>query len=400
MGLLDWLTDLGSTSGSMLPASQMNPPPAAPPLDFQRPEFKGPQPPQAGMMRRDLTQTVEPSPQQAPVDPSTTDISAGMQGGGPGGMAPQAPMPFPNAGGLPPGPPKAAPPQPSLSPEETGSIYRGNQAAGGGQPIGNGSNPGPGRGFFGQLFGMNSSDEKNMLGSLGAGLKSVGDNWNKPGLAAFSGSAGSAIEGGTKSDEKRIDDMIKMVAAKRRAGDESTATSLAQIKLETAKMQLQSLKESGGKSGAWNKPETQRFQDAMRTAQADSRVDAHKLILAEAVKSGDPKAIAAAQAEHNALIEAAEDKAMIGARLDPTSKAGMLKVPGLTEKNPIPQAAFKGKMFEQIVKPNAPYDQYFIDEKGQPRVLRATKPAASKTPTAAPPPIPTSPDDTANEEEE
>src|SRR5258708_32350794 len=36
---------------------------------------------------------------------------------------------------------------------------------------------------------------REMMGGLGAGLKSVGQNWNKPGLAAAAGSAGSAIGG-------------------------------------------------------------------------------------------------------------------------------------------------------------------------------------------------------------
>jgi len=54
--------------------------------------------------------------------------------------------------------------------------------------------------FGSGLFG-DPRTARQMMGGIGAGLKSVGDNWNKPGLAAFAGSAGSAMEGGQKADD-------------------------------------------------------------------------------------------------------------------------------------------------------------------------------------------------------
>jgi hypothetical protein len=56
-----------------------------------------------------------------------------------------------------------------------------------------------GGGILGAL-GINLSPEQRA--SLGAGLSSVGQNWNKPGLAAAAGSAGAAIQGGQKQEQE------------------------------------------------------------------------------------------------------------------------------------------------------------------------------------------------------
>src|ERR1700675_4308828 len=46
------------------------------------------------------------------------------------------------------------------------------------------------------------------------------------------------------------------------------------------------------------------------------------------------------------------------------------KQPGLTSKNPFPQASFNGKPFDQVIKPNQTHDHYSVDENGQTRVLK------------------------------
>lgn len=77
--------------------------------------------------------------------------------------------------------------------------------------------------WLSNVFGGNDPRKSAQIaGSLGAGLKSVGDNWNKPGLAALAGSAGSAIEGGTKGDQTYTEQMSKAAAratAAKAAGD-------------------------------------------------------------------------------------------------------------------------------------------------------------------------------------
>jgi hypothetical protein len=263
-----------------------------------------------------------------------------------------------------------------------------------------GANPGQARGFLGRAFGMNSSDETALKNKLGPGLAAVGQNWNKPGLAAFAGSAGSAIEGGTKGEDTRVDKMLKLIQAKQKAGDDSSATSLAKVKLETAQMQLQNLKDGNGKGTAWNKPPQQLYQDAMRLSASDPNVKASEKALEQTIKDGDPTKVAQAKADHAALVSAVQDKHLMGVGLTPQSAAEIAKQPGLTSENPVPQAAFNGKPFDQVVKLNANHDQYFVDEKGQTRVLRATKKSeASKSSTNAQASIPSSPAGAADEDE-
>lgn len=370
MGLLDWLTDIGSTIGSQSPEATTQRPPGMPPVQQTGTDAPPLQPP-----------TPPPSPMtaQPPI----------MAGGG----LPPGPMPPPPQAEI---PPAAAP---TAGQDLNPSITPNNRFVPNAPAAPASVNPGIGRGFLGQAFGMNSADEKNALGSLGAGLKSVGDNWNKPGLAAFSGSAGSAIEGGTKAEETRVNEMLKLIAVKQKAGDDSSATSLARVRLETAQMHLQALKENNGKTGAWNKPPQQLYQDAMRLANGDSNVKASQKALEQAIKDGDPKAIEKAKAEHAAIVSAVQDKHLVGVGLNPQSAEAMAKIPGITQANPIPQAAFNGKSFDQVVKP-ADHDQYFVDEKGQTRVLRATKKSeAPKSALNAQASIPSDPADAADEAE-
>jgi hypothetical protein len=380
MGLLDWLTDLGSTIGSQSPeaatmqasGTAQQQPQMAPPAQQPPPAPMPPQPP-----IQSSPPVMQPPPQQADIPPNATPTA----GGPPMAMNDtQTQTVTPNAG-----------PPMSLAPPDSSAA---------GAPAAAAANPGQARGILGRAFGMNSSDETSMKNKLGAGLKSVGDNWNKPGLAAFAGSAGSTIEGGTKGDEKRVDQMLKLIQAKQKAGDDSATTSLAQVKLETAKMNLQNLKANGGNKGAWNKPPQQLYQDAMRLAQNDPNIKASEKALEQTIKDGNAPAIAKAQADHQALVSAVQDKHLTSMGLNPQSAAGIAKTPGMSQVNPVPQAAFNGKPFDQVVKPNQPFDQYFVDEKGQTRVLRATKKSeASKSALDAQASIPSSPADAADDEE-
>lgn len=378
MGLLDWLTDLGGSAGSGVtndfysggqspPLDQPAPAPAPAPSPVP-PQPTQPMPPvqQAGA---DGVPMPQPRPAMAPLPPPTTIAPAPQ---------PATPMPQPSPAPQPPmQPPSAAPAAP-------------------GMPTSQPTNPGQGRGFLGQAFGLKSSDEKNMLGSLGAGLQSVGQNWNKPGLAAFAGSAGAAIEGGTKAEEKRVDEMLKLISEKRKTGDDSSATSLAQVKLETAKLQLQNLKAGNGKGTAWNKPPQQLYQDAMRLAQNDPDVKAGEKKLEQIIKDGHPAEVVKGQAEQAALVAAARDKHLVGVGLSPQSAAAIEKTPGLTQANPHPQNSYTTQNFESVVKPG----QFYIDEKGQTRVRRQdAKPVNNKATVPAEPSTPLSPSDAGDEAE-
>jgi hypothetical protein len=60
------------------------------------------------------------------------------------------------------------------------------------------------------IFGPNTG---RFMAGLGAGLQSVGQNWNKPGGAAFAASAGSAIQGGQQYANQQQDQKLKLVQA-------------------------------------------------------------------------------------------------------------------------------------------------------------------------------------------
>ena len=60
------------------------------------------------------------------------------------------------------------------------------------------------------IFGPNTG---HFMAALGTGLQSVGQNWNKPGGAAFATSAGSAIQGGQAYANQQQDQKLKLVQA-------------------------------------------------------------------------------------------------------------------------------------------------------------------------------------------
>lgn len=143
--------------------------------------------------------------------------------GGAAGMPPVQPLDAPPA--PPPGPPPGnvpmPPPRPQLAQGATGTPPPARVPVG---PGGGSTAPLPTvappsaqhgwlNGIFGGdpnkgIFGMDEKRGKAFGGALAEGLKSVGSNWNKPGLAAAAGSAGSALEGGNKAE----DDFFKQTA--------------------------------------------------------------------------------------------------------------------------------------------------------------------------------------------
>jgi hypothetical protein len=60
------------------------------------------------------------------------------------------------------------------------------------------------------IFGPNTG---RIMAGLGAGLQSVGQNWNKPGGAAFAASAGAGIQGGQQYANQQQDQKLKLVQA-------------------------------------------------------------------------------------------------------------------------------------------------------------------------------------------
>jgi hypothetical protein len=215
-----------------------------------------------------------------------------IPGGGP--AAPQTgpiPMPTPAPGQTPavgPGagganayvpPPGAAPGViPAVGPG--GGVRAGppNVGPGGGAP----EQPGAWNGIFGRdpRAGPWYKDPKVLavgMGSLGEGLKSVGQNWNKPKFAAMAGSAGSAIEGGNKAEDtffkksrEAAEDVMKAYALEDRA---KLNASLIKFQEVTGEAKAAALRDHGtiaSRAADWRNSDNGKLSMADNIAQKQS----------------------------------------------------------------------------------------------------------------------------------
>jgi hypothetical protein len=66
-------------------------------------------------------------------------------------------------------------------------------------------------GLLSSMFGLSPSGAAQFSSALGSGLASVGQNWNKPGGAAFAASAGAAKQGGNQAQQQQADSQLRAV---------------------------------------------------------------------------------------------------------------------------------------------------------------------------------------------
>lgn len=380
MGILDWLTEgIGNNGGMGDSFGQGIGTPPVPP---------GPSP---------SAPSLTPA---TPPPPTPPDLSASGAGGASGPGTPPVPMPMPRpaSASMPPTPPtptaspaQAGPAMPITPPGADSSTSPSVVAPGGGQ---NGVGP------IGRALGLDANTAKQLSGSLGAGLKSVGTNWNKPGFAAFAGSAGSALEGSNTTQDKTIEQQQKYLTqaiAASKAGDERGATAaLTKLRLAQADMTAQG---KGGKEGVANSD-----QQLYLRAQGATNQDPQLKLLksqydkaAQAFGTDSPQAKAAMEAHQKAYEETLNGH--LGALgLDPKKASKMGKMPGLSQDNPIPkekmnsQQAFDklppGSWFTNpkdgrvLQKPLAPQGQGGAQPAGQPAAPNGAVPGL-------PPPVPT-----------
>jgi hypothetical protein len=415
VGLLDWLTEGlgGGGSGGMPPGLSDGPggppppgiPPGMPPVQTLE-TAPPPAPPISGPQNHE--RMYPPG-----IDP--------MAAGGPMPNGPGLPMPtggdpittggpVPNGPGLPPGlggnpaalPPAAAPTggtgmPPGLPPGMPMNIA---------PPVGAPPAPQTGGTALSRAMGLDSNTARQMGGSLAAGLKAAGENSHKPGLAAFAGSAGSAMEGGQKTDDKTFAQQEKYLAraiqAKKEGNDEVYRTSMLQFRIEEAKANLALEKEKmakGGSGSVVNSPE-QLYLRAVGATNQDAGIKISANTVKEAQKQFGPdsKEAKAALAEHEKRIESVRAGHFQTLGIDPKSVKGLESKPGFSDKNPVkdfpkdPAAAQKA--FDAL-----PDGSYFINPKDGRLLTKksaggaaAANPAQPPGPGAAPiPPMPTSP---------
>lgn len=399
MSLLDWLSDGlglggGPTGGNPMqpgPGGQMGDvdPMGAPtgqsmPLPTPAPAPTQPMPPPQ------MTGTDVPYP---PGEDSMSAGGAPPNGPGlpfaPGGDPMTAGGQTPNGPGLPPGaPPPAAtaPPGPPTNLVPPGADVPGAMAsytkAGGnlmmpppgdlpGSPLGQGG--GTAKGILESALGLSPERATRVRGNLGAGLKSVAENSGKPGLAAFAGSMGAGIEGGTKSDEKQTDQRTKllnqMITAQAngdRASYTKALTQYTQAKLEAEKTKAAN-PEAAAKSRAAMTDEQKLFK-VNDTLAKDPQIVAARHGLEAAQRSGSPKDVTAAQKVFDDLFN--KKKTDLTASL----RAG-------SQQNP-----YKVTSQADLEKTAQPGDVYINPADGKPYVFKGKKSAgtSAEAPAAAP----------------
>lgn len=304
--------------------------------------------------------------------------------------APPSPPPMAAPAALPPNaaPAVGAGPAPgapmSLAPPDAGTTIPG--------PNGNLNSSGS---ALGRALGLDSNKEKSLFGSLGAGLTAAGNSKGKSkGQALFSG-AGGAIEGGVKAEDKSYDQRLKslQLAVQAQSAGDKAAYNTNYQKYLGAKLKAETDKASGGKNGAWNKPDSQKFIDAQNAMAKDRDIVASQKLLEQAAKDGDPTAIAKAKASHDALITDKQRLYLTGVGLNPDTIAKNMKTPPGTRENP--HAVTSQQDFDRYVKPG---DVYINPRDGKPYVRNkggdgaSDSTAASTAPSTPPEPPGLSPE--------
>jgi hypothetical protein len=363
-GLLDWLTDgigsqMGSSSAPMVNATNNYASPGSAPLSpDELPSGAPPAPPTPAV-------PAAPSP---PVNPATTDLSGGMQGGGP---APAVPLPQPRpaaANGPPPGvalPPAAAPaagapmqitppaPNPDSSPAAPPvTPYRlGDQTA------------------LGRALGINPNDPNNnnfrsAMAGLGEGLTAAGNSKGKSAGQAFASGAGGAITGASKQDNTAYDQRLKSLtlAVQAQSANDKAAYNKNYAEYLKGKLASDDAKAAGGKSGSWNKPDSQKFIDAQNAMAKDPDIRASQKILEAVVAGGNgplnqPR-IDAAQAAHTALVQQKQKMYLAGVGLNPAQIQANIQNPPGTTQNPhiiVGDEKAAREQFDTYVKPGQAY---------------------------------------------
>lgn len=275
-----------------------------------------------------------------------------------------------------------------------------------------------GVGPLGRVLGLDANRAREVSGSLASGLKSVGDNWNKPGLAALSGSAGSALEGGNTASDKTEDKQLKYLQqaiVEAKAGNENalniartklalaqaktaeegdpekTALTVARTRESTAR--ARKLEEGGGtKNSVVNSPE-QLYLRAIGATNSDGKLSLLKNTYIQASKDGqqDTPAAKAAKAAYEKAYDETRDGHLKTLGVDPKIAGKIGKQAGFSADNPIPSAGLTKEKFDQL-----PVGSYFLNPKDG-RLLIKQPPAGANPPPAASSPTPApaaaSPDD-------
>lgn len=306
-------------------------------------------------------------------DPMT---AGGASANGPGLPSPPMPMPQPPGANASPAalPPSAAPTGGTGMPPGPASSMLPPNAAPSLVPQGGGAT-----GFIGRALGLDRNSERKFSGSLASGLKSVGDNVHKPGLAAFAGSAGSALEGGNTADDKTTDQRQKFLTQAIAAAQSGNTQALNVARTRLALAQAKAAEETAGKpdkASVMNSQE-QLYLRGLGAVNQDAKVKASlaQLRQVQTQFGPDSKEAKAALEGHNSLIEGTKKQVFSTLGVNEKEAAKIGKQPGFAADNPVPAAGLTKEKFDKL-----PVGAYFINPKDNRLLIK--QPPAGANPAA------------------
>jgi hypothetical protein len=279
----------------------------------------------------------QPRPAGAPTAP-TAPAGPAAATGAPMQITPPAPNP------------DSSPAAPPIKPASTSSFKFGDQTA------------------LGRAIGVDpqSNGFKSAMAGLGEGLTAAGNSKGKSAGAAFGAGAGGALTGGTKQDNTQYDQRIKalQLAVNAKQADNKAEYDKNYAKYLIGKNAADEAKTAagGGKSGSWNKPDSQKFIDAQNAMAKDPDIKASQKILEAAVSGGNgplnqPR-IDAAQAAHTALVQQKQQMYLAGVGLNPAQIQNNIQNPPGTMQNPhviVGDEKAAREQFDTYVKPGQAY---------------------------------------------
>lgn len=277
------------------------------------------------------------APPEKPVVPSMLERQPEIPYQGIGGLPPRTPMPLehPGIGGLPSQTSLSPGVSPASDPLSKPRADLGEWGGGSAQPPGpplsivppapdpvSGVSSQPGArpdggilqnirsslksdsgGLLTSALGLDKETAKNIRDSLGAGFKAAGDSSGKSPFQAFASGAGAAIEGGKASDEKNFDRKLKYLNAALAAQKQGDHAEYQKnyLKYLNDSLRNETEKAASGRS-AWNKPDTERYNNAMKSVSDDPSIKASMKNVEMMLRTASPDEATKILKAHDELI--------------------------------------------------------------------------------------------------
>ena len=268
----------------------------------------------------------------------------------------------------------------------------------------NGAKP-EAQGLIAKALGLSPEVENRAKRGLAAGLKAAGSSSGKSPFQALTSGAGATMEGENTSDDNEYNKKLKYLSAAvadKAAGNKESYNN-NYLKYLGAKLKSDQDKAAGGtsgKSGAWNKPDSQKFLDAQRAVSQDPEIKASQKMMEKLATTGSQADIDKATAAHTALVKQKEGQFLSAVGLDAKKLAFNAATPPGTppskgpdgKANPgNPHVVTSKADFENYVKPGQAYTnpadgKVYIRKGGDKKSDSAPAPAAAASPAS--PPLP------------